>query len=379
MAGFNLRPNQKLKTLQRGSLIVASASILGIICYFTLFFNSVNLSKSTAASKNAWMETDPINNGEIICMYSWDKNPVTKSVIGPSAIEASIYAECIPGGMDNTFGLSAGNTGKNIDLKMDATEEMNQAGIDISVDYKCMDASGSFFSRGNYFNFGIKNHFLVIQYKVENENGKTKTVDETTRYQIQEDNVFRNYRFLFDPVKGRGEIFVDNVAVWISSGEEGNSLCWKKNDAVTIAKGMNGNGTAKVMMDNFIVRNTQQVNKLPFQLLSFTAELNGENVMLNWFTATEKNTDYFRVERSTDTFAYEEIGKVAASKNSSQLKAYALLDPHPYVGVSYYRLVMDNNKSIKSVWIPVIALRILPGNKNSSSASDPGHIKPPGN
>ena len=376
MPTFNLRTNQKLKTLQRGSIIVAGASILGIICYFTLFFNVADSSQSLAANKNAWMESDPINNGEIICLFTWDKNPVTKSEIGPSANDVSFNAECIPGGKNNTFGLSAGNTGKNIDLKLNATDELNMSGIDISVDYRCLDATGNFFSRGNYFNFGIKNHLLVIQYKVTNENGKTKTVDETTRYEVQEDNTFRNYRFLFDPIKGRGEIFVDNVAIWVSQDAEGNSLWWKKNEPITIAGGMNGSASAKVIMDNFIIRNTQQVNQSPFQLLSFSAELKGDNVMLNWFTAKEKNTDFFRVERSNDTFTYEEIGTVPAAKQSSQLKAYALLDTHPAQGVSYYRLVMNNNKLSKSVWIPVIALRILPGNKNTSFIGEPNLSTP---
>lgn len=371
MAGYNLRYNHKLKTLQRGSLIVAGSSMVAIVCYLAFFASQSNSTKATAATKNAWMETDPINNGEIICMFSWDKNPVTHADVGVSAKEVSMNAECIPGGKDNTFGLSAGNTGKNIDLKMDATDQFNMPGIDISVDYNCLDANGSFFSRGNYFNFGIKNHFLMIQYKYENAKGKTRTVDEITRYEVQQDNQFRNYRFLFDPVKGRGEIFVDNVAVWVSEGEEGNALSWKKNEEITIAKGMNGNASAKAMMDNFIIRNTQQVSQSPFQLLSFSAEVRGENVMVNWFTAKENNTDYFRVERSTDTHIYEEIGKVAASKNSTTLKAYALLDTHPYVGVAYYRLVMSNDKSIKSVWIPVIALRILPASSNATSVAMP--------
>jgi len=358
MAAYSLRSSQKLKTLQRGSLIVAGSSVFAIICYFAFAINQADSTQSLAAGKNAWMETDPINNGEIIGLFTWDKSPVTKADVGSGALEVSMNAECIPGGKDNTFGLSAGNTGKNIDLKIASNEHLNMPGIDISVDYKCMDATGSFFSRGNYFNFGIKDHKLVIQYKVVGENGKAHSVDETSRYEIQEDNVFRNYRFLFDPVKGRGEIFVDNVAVWVSQDEVGNSLWWKKNDNITIAKGMNGNASAKVMMDNFIIRNTEQVNHSPFKLLSFSAELKGENVMISWFTSAEKNTDIFRVERSTDTHNYEMVGTIKAAKESNQLKAYALLDTHPYTGVSYYRLVMNNNKEIKSVWIPVIALRI---------------------
>ncbi len=375
MAGFNLRPTQKLRTLQKGTLIVAGASIICMICYFTLFINTVDITNSSATNRNKLMDTDPINNGEILCMFTWNKNPVTKSDIGTLAKEVSMDAECIAGGKDQSFGLSAGKTDKTIDLKIDATDELNIPGIDISVDYRCMEPAGSFFSRGNYFNFGIKDHFLVIQYKVENENGKTFTVNEKTRYEVQEDNVLRNYRFLFNPVKGRGEIFVDNIAVWVSEGSpdgsEGSSLWWKKNDEIIIAKGMNGNASGKVIMDNFIIRNTEQVRQIPFQLLSFTAEMQGDNVMLNWFTAKEKNTDYFRVERSIDTHKYEEIGKVAASKNSNQLKAYALLDTHPIGGVSYYRLVMNDNKAIKSVWIPVIAFRLQANPKNTSSVTAP--------
>ena len=126
MAGFNLRPNQKLRTLQRGSMIVAGASILGTICYFTLFINTADITNSAAANRNKWIDIDPINNGEILCMFTWDKNLAIKSDIGPSAKEVSMNAECIPGGKDNTFGLSAGSIGKNIDLKIDATDELNE-------------------------------------------------------------------------------------------------------------------------------------------------------------------------------------------------------------------------------------------------------------
>lgn len=367
MAGYTLRPNQKLRTLQRGSLIVAGASILGIVCYFTLFFSQVDTTQSFGATKNKWMDTDPINNGEIVCMFTWNENPVITASMGSSGTEASINSECIPGGKDQTFGLSAGTTSKPINLLINADETFNMPGIDISLDYNCMDENGSFFARGNYFNFGIKDKFLVIKYKTINENGKTQIVDETTRYEVQQDNVFRNYRFLFNPDKGRGEIFVDNIAVWVNENEEDNSLTWKKNDVITIAKNMNGNASAKVIMDNFIIRNTGQQPSTPFQLLSFTAEIQGSNVMINWFTGNEKNTDYFKVERSSDTYVYEEIGTVKAAKESKQLKAYALLDTRPVQGVCYYRLIMNNNASLKSVWIPVIALRNAPSTKYSTT------------
>ena len=94
--------------------------------------------------------------------------------------------------------------------------------------------------------------------------------------------------------------------------------------------------------------------------------------MLNWFTAKEDGTDYFRIERSSDTHNYTEIGRVKAAGRSNALKAYALVDPWPQQGVTYYRLSMPNT-DIKSVWVPVIALRIkqemlpaMPTEKTSS-------------
>jgi hypothetical protein len=96
------------------------------------------------------------------------------------------------------------------------------------------------------------------------------------------------------------------------------------------------------------------------ELLAFSAELQGNAVMLNWFTAKEKGTDTFRIERSTDTKVYEEVGTVKAAGASENLKAYALLDTKPILGVAYYRLGL-NNSTVRSTWLPVIAFRIKPG------------------
>lgn len=356
---YNLRPNnrQKLNTLQRGTLIIGGISVMAVAAYMTVVMNTADVTESKAGIN--LMEQDPVNNGEVIAGFSWDINPVTKADYGSNAIDCSPNAECIGGSYDNSFGLSAGNTLKPINLVIKPTDGLNADGIDISIDYKRSEPDGNFYTRGKDFNFGMKDGKLCIRYKVTAPNGKSYMVDETTRYEIPDDNTFRNYRFLFTPASGRGEILVDKATVWTNQAAEQSKLSWKTGDNIIIGEGMNGNGKPTPIFDNLVIRRTGQSNLAPMQLLSFTAELQDKIVMLNWYTSKENGTDYYKIERSADTKTYTEIGRVKASGNSETLKAYALVDKEPVVGISYYRLALTNGTA-HSVWVPVIAIRLKP-------------------
>ncbi|MEP7263020.1 MAG: hypothetical protein ABI772_00905 [Bacteroidota bacterium] len=356
MKRFTQRPAQKLKTLQRGTLIVGGISILAIAVYVMVGVQTSRSIDSNAAGFEL-LSNDPINNGEIVCGFTWDGTNVTTSDVGPSAESAGRNTEIVNNGRDHTKGLGAGNTGRNISMFIGSDPVFNGDGIDFSIDFRRFEATGSFITRGSYFNFGMKNGRLCIKYNLRQENGKIKSIDEMTRYEIPMDTVFRNYRFIYNPESSKGEVFVDNIAVWSSSADDGDKMNWNNTDPLIIGDEMNGETTSKAVFDNMIIRSTNRGRTMPMQLLSFTAELRGDKVMINWFTGKEDGTDYFRVERSTDTYSYEEIGRVKASGKSAELKAYALLDMHPSTGVSYYRLSLPNT-DVKSVWVPIIALRI---------------------
>ena len=78
---------------------------------------------------------------------------------------------------------------------------------------------------------------------------------------------------------------------------------------------------------------------LPVELLEFKAENQNENVLLSWKTASEKNSDYFIVERSIDGINFATtIGTVDAAGFSNSVLNYQLLDEHPLTGQNYYRL-----------------------------------------
>ncbi len=78
---------------------------------------------------------------------------------------------------------------------------------------------------------------------------------------------------------------------------------------------------------------------LPVMLIYFKHEVNSKNeVILTWSTASEKNNDYFTVERSATQTGFKEIVRVKGSGTTSQTKVYTFVDKQPLTGTSYYRL-----------------------------------------
>ncbi|HNQ12634.1 MAG TPA: T9SS type A sorting domain-containing protein [Bacteroidia bacterium] len=77
---------------------------------------------------------------------------------------------------------------------------------------------------------------------------------------------------------------------------------------------------------------------LPVEWLDFSAIPKTNEVLLKWTTATEWNSDYFEVERSSDGYQFKSIGSKKASGNSSSILEYSFSDDQPVLGLSYYRL-----------------------------------------
>ncbi len=86
----------------------------------------------------------------------------------------------------------------------------------------------------------------------------------------------------------------------------------------------------------FVVTNTCT---LPIELTEFYLNYSGESCDINWTTASEKNSDYFLLEKSTDAVNYSFLDKVTAAGNSTQIKKYSFRDVNPDKDlITYYRL-----------------------------------------
>lgn len=77
---------------------------------------------------------------------------------------------------------------------------------------------------------------------------------------------------------------------------------------------------------------------LPVDLISFYGKREGENAALFWETATEKNNDYFTLERSTDGLHFEFLAQIEASGTTDEARSYSFKDKTPNSGINYYRL-----------------------------------------
>ena len=77
---------------------------------------------------------------------------------------------------------------------------------------------------------------------------------------------------------------------------------------------------------------------LPVELTHFTVERQQRQVVLQWTTASELNSDYFDVQRSADGVTWTTIDQVISVGNSSWSTDYEAIDESPLAGWSYYRL-----------------------------------------
>jgi hypothetical protein len=98
--------------------------------------------------------------------------------------------------------------------------------------------------------------------------------------------------------------------------------------------------------------NTEQP-PVPVELTSFTAKLAGNNVELQWVTATEVKNYGFEIERSSVKdgdyiVVWEKIGFVKGNGTSNSPKQYSFLDDKPITKNSQYRLKqIDNDGTFK--------------------------------
>lgn len=85
-----------------------------------------------------------------------------------------------------------------------------------------------------------------------------------------------------------------------------------------------------------------QTTPLPIELLTFYATSLEKVVQLHWVTSSEKDNDYFTLQRSRDGYMFENIANIAGAGNSNIEINYDFFDVDPYNGVSYYRLLQND-------------------------------------
>ena len=92
---------------------------------------------------------------------------------------------------------------------------------------------------------------------------------------------------------------------------------------------------------------------LPIDLISFTGEVIGSGVELNWVVASQVNNDYYEIQRSIDVENWETISTIPGAGNNNTQMDYKIIDPNPLIGISYYRLKQTDYDGQSEAFHPI--------------------------
>jgi len=104
------------------------------------------------------------------------------------------------------------------------------------------------------------------------------------------------------------------------------------------------------------------ISSLPVEMIRFNAIQKNESIELHWATASESNTEYFSVERSTDGVNFGAIDNVASQGESEATQSYYTTDHSPLDGANFYRLKsVDKDGSYEYSSTALVKFETLPG------------------
>jgi hypothetical protein len=309
--------------------------VVAIVLFFTIAIQTLaQTTRTFNPSTGAWT---------VDANWSGTNQP---DAIGEIAVIGNNNAVTLSSPTSVTFGY---NTGQGTGGAGGSALLMNN-GATVTI------ASGATMTLGSssLLSGGVKNSFETNQNPIINVNGDLYIYGDL----IVNNNIVFNitgrvYIYGNVVVKNNGSFTVNNTGSLNVTGNftAQNGVSLDIDGTVTIGGALTtGNGsTATVNAPGSITAGTCSSTTagfcastgiiLPVELL-FVQVKRDENgfVLVTWATATEKNADYFAIERSVNGKDYSEVGRVKAAGTTIFRQDYAFTHETPLLGRSYYRL-----------------------------------------
>ena len=280
-------------------------------------------------------------SAQVLSKFSWNGPSATtvQADLGPNAASVSSGAVInvlgVVSGVTNGA-ISPGPTAKDIDLTLPNTSSFNVPGLDIAVDFRREESEASFLSRGSVLDFGMNGGKLFVKFNVENGFGGNTTINSGNIFDIPNDHLFHNYRFIYDNTTGIANLWADGVVKYTYLGTPNRAMYWTGAGSLVIGKQMDATGRNIAVLDNFELRTVTTHLVLPLRFTSFTAIAKNAGAQLNWSTANETSIKSFVVERSFDGISFEPIKTVQPKGSASSVtNAYEAVDASVTRNVSY--------------------------------------------
>ncbi|NNC84734.1 MAG: hypothetical protein HKN75_01555 [Bacteroidia bacterium] len=353
--GLKNKSRHQLRIFNRGIYVIGILSGIVLVIYFTMFLN-LGVTQNSSANQNTEAEKIlGIDEENIISYYSFDKYPVLKSTKGLSASTISKYANIKGSSEIRTPGLSAGNQSENINMVFDIHPKFNSAGISVQCTFKNLENTGTLFKRGKNFELSFSGNDLRIKYSLFQNDDSPIKVNKKIPNALPKVAEMTEVKFLYEPTLGLAVVQINGKNVWKNRTQPNLALNWESTKPFVFASTVNASGSDEVIINDLLIATTTPPIKLPFELLSFSSVSDKNEVIIDWYTFEENETEYFIIEKSIDGKKFEEVGRTRAAGHSSELMNYTMTDQFPKKGINFYRLNPSSSKIPPSL-LPVTAV-----------------------
>ncbi|MDD2984222.1 MAG: T9SS type A sorting domain-containing protein [Crocinitomicaceae bacterium] len=185
---------------------------------------------------------------------------------------------------------------------------------------------------GGGYSYGVRFHYDIVVNGTSNCGSNLYTFQVVIKCLLP-GNSQGNYSLPKNLVNSSGTLFANNnQQAHLSNGIAYGSATPRNFACNEIFVTVEGPGISGTQIQKIIP------GALPIELISFDATANQNQVDLSWMTGSEKNNDFFTIERTVDGIVYEEVTKIEGQGNSSSKTSYEYTDARPLSGISYYRL-----------------------------------------
>ncbi|MCF2446725.1 T9SS type A sorting domain-containing protein [Dyadobacter sp. CY345] len=100
------------------------------------------------------------------------------------------------------------------------------------------------------------------------------------------------------------------------------------------------------------------LSPLPVKLISFSAQVQETDIVLQWSTTEEMNNNGFQIERSPDAKLFKTIGFVKGNGSQQQLSHYSFADADVIPGKTYYYRLRQQDFDGKSEFSVIISAKV---------------------
>lgn len=155
------------------------------------------------------------------------------------------------------------------------------------------------------------------------------------------------------------------MAGWFNDGDPFDVANWSSGTTAgnqTPGTGNNAANTAWLLLMRDTAAATCPVTVLPVEIGAFKGVNAPEGNVLYWYTVSERDADYFMIERSTDGKKWVKVGSIDAVGNSNEINEYQMIDVTFANDMNYYRLVQFDNDGTKTKYTKIVSIdnRLIP-------------------